>query len=73
MGKHIGEIGLQFREKFDYTGKMSREAMGKELWNEYYKMLMKERFASPEHKNEVPRASPTRPPPIIIAYTKIAS
>lgn len=50
MGRHISKIGLQFREKFNYTGKLSKECMGKELWNEYYKMLMKERFASPEHK-----------------------
>lgn len=53
MGKHISKIGLQFREKFGYTGKIAKEAMGKDLWNEYCKMKSKERFASPEHKKDI--------------------
>lgn len=50
MSRNITSIGKSFREKFNYTGKLSRECMGKELWNEYYKMLIKTRLASPEHK-----------------------
>lgn len=60
MGRHISKIGLQFREKFGYIGKMSKDAMGKELWNEYYKMVMKERFASTEHKKDIAKRKEDR-------------
>jgi hypothetical protein len=51
MSKNITDFGNSFREKFNYTGKLTKECMGKELWNEYCKMKSKERCASPEHKN----------------------
>lgn len=47
------EFGKSFREKFNYTGKLTKECMGEELWNEYCKMKSKERCASLEHKKEV--------------------
>ena len=50
MPRKITETGLKFRERFGYTGKLTKECMGKELWNEYFKMKSKERNASPEHK-----------------------
>lgn len=50
MGRKITKTGLKFREKFGYTGKLTKECMGKELWNEYFKMKSKERNASLEHK-----------------------
>lgn len=46
-------FGNIFREKFNYTRKLTKECMGKELWNEYCKMKSKERNASAEHKNKV--------------------
>lgn len=53
MPNNITDFGKGFREKFNYTGKLTKECMGKELWNEYCKMKSKERNASVEHKNEV--------------------
>ena len=53
MPKNATDFGKSFREKFNYAGKLTKECMGKELWNEYYKMLTKERNASPEHKKEL--------------------
>lgn len=53
MPRKITETGLKFREKFGYTGKITREAMGKELWNEWCKLAMKKRFSTPEHKKLV--------------------
>lgn len=50
MPKNVTEFGKSFREKFNYTGKITKECMGKELWNEYCKIKIKERNASPEHK-----------------------
>lgn len=49
-GKPITEFGKNFREKFNYVGKLTKECMGKELWNEYCKMKAKERVQSPKHK-----------------------
>ena len=31
MGRKITKTGLEFREKFGYTGKLTKECMGKEL------------------------------------------
>ena len=53
MPRKITEVGLQFRERFGYTGKISKEAMGKELWNEWCKLAMKKRWNTPEHKKEL--------------------
>ena len=53
MPRKITEVGLQFREKFGYTGKLTKEAMGKELWNEWCKLAMKKRWTTPEHKKLV--------------------
>lgn len=53
MPRKITKTGLEFREKFGYTGKLTKECMGKEFWNEYFKMKSKERNASPEHKKEL--------------------
>ena len=53
MSRKITEVGLQFREKFGYTGKITRKAMGKELWNEWCKVAMKKRWNTPEHKKEL--------------------
>jgi len=41
--------GTLFRQKFGYYGKLTKEAMGKQLWNEYYKMLSKAKTNSDEH------------------------
>ena len=53
MGRPLTDFGKRFREKFDYTGKLTKECMGKELWNEYFKMKSKEYNASFNHKNEL--------------------
>ena len=53
MPKNITEFGKSFREKFNYTGKLCKEEMDKELWNEYCKMKSKQRTASPEHKKDI--------------------
>lgn len=53
MSRKITEVGLQFREKFSYTGKITRKAMGKELWNEWCKVAMKKRWTTPEHKKQL--------------------
>lgn len=53
MPRKITEVGLQFREKFGYTGKIAKEAMGKELWNEWCKLAMHKRLTTPEHKKEL--------------------
>lgn len=53
MGRHLTDFGKRFREKFDYTGKLTKECMGKELWNEYFKMKSKECNASVKHKNDL--------------------
>lgn len=53
MSRKITEVGLQFREKFSYTGKITRKAMGKELWNEWCKLAMKKRWTTPEHKKQL--------------------
>ena len=53
MPRKITEVGLQFREKFGYTGKLTKEAMRKELWNEWCKLAMKKRWTTPEHKKEL--------------------
>ena len=53
MPRKITEVGLQFREKFGYTGKITRKAMGKELWNEWCKVAMKKRCTTPEHKKQL--------------------
>lgn len=53
MPRKISDIGLKFREKFGYFRKLSKECMGKELWNEYCKLVMKERWKSPKHKKEL--------------------
>lgn len=50
MPKHITDFGKRFRERFNYNGKLTKECMGKELWNEYFKMKNLERHASTEHK-----------------------
>ena len=55
MPRKITEVGLQFREKFGYTGKIAKEAMGKELWNEWCKLAMKKRRTTPEHKKAAGR------------------
>ena len=53
MGRPLTDFGKRFREKFDYTGKLTKECMGKELWNEYFKMKSKECNASVKHKNDL--------------------
>ena len=53
MPRKITEVGIQFREKFGYTGKITRKAMGKELWNEWCKFAMKKRLTTPEHKKQL--------------------
>jgi len=53
MAKNITEFGKSFKEKFNYTGKLTKECLKDELWNEYCKMKAKERNASAEHKKEV--------------------
>ena len=53
MPRKITEVGLQFREKFSYTGKITRKAMGKELWNEWCKVAMNKRRTTPEHKKQL--------------------
>ena len=53
MPRKITEVGLKFIEKFGYTGKLTKEAMGKELWNEWCKLAMKKRWTTPEHKKEL--------------------
>lgn len=52
MPRKATVFGKSFREKFNYTGKLTKERMGKELWNEYCKMKSKERNAAPEHKKK---------------------
>ena len=52
MPRNCTKFGNDFRQKFNYTGKLTKECMGDKLWNEYYKMLMKERFSSSYHKLE---------------------
>ena len=53
MSRKITEVGLQFREKFGYYGKITRDAMGKELWNEWCKLAVKKRWTTLEHKKEL--------------------
>lgn len=53
MPRNCTKFGNDFRQKFNYTGKLTKECMGSKLWNEYYKMLMKERFSSSEHKQVI--------------------
>lgn len=53
MPRKITEVGLKFREKFGYTGKITRKAMGKELWNEWCKVAMNKRWTTPEHKKQL--------------------
>ena len=60
MPRKITEVGLQFREKFGYTGKIAKEAMGKELWNEWCKLAMKKRWTTPEHKKELAKIKEQR-------------
>lgn len=60
MPRKITEVGLQFREKFGYTGKIAKEAMGKELWNEWCKLDMKKRWTTPEHKKELAKRKEQR-------------
>ena len=60
MPRKITEVGLQFREKFGYTGKIAKEAMGKELWNEWCKLAMKKRLTTPEHKKELAKIKEQR-------------
>ncbi len=50
MPRNCTKFGNDFRQKFNYTGKLTKECMGDKLWNEYCKMLMKERFSSSYHK-----------------------
>lgn len=49
MPRNTTEFGKKFREMFNYTGKLTKECMGKELWNEYFKMKSRERTNSSEH------------------------
>lgn len=60
MSRKISEVGLQFKEKFSYTGKITKDAMGKELWNEWCKLYSKKRFASLEHKKELAKRKQKR-------------
>lgn len=53
MPRKCTEFGKSFREKFNYTGKLTKERMGPELWNEYNKILSKNRMSSFEHKQDV--------------------
>lgn len=53
MSRKISAFGVEFRETFNYYGKLTKNDMGKDLWNKYCKMKIKERNASPEHKKEV--------------------
>lgn len=49
MGRNKTETALKFIEKTGYTGKISKEAMGKELWNEYCKITVHNRWTKPEY------------------------
>lgn len=53
MPRKISEFGKKFREKFSYYGKLTKECMGKELWNEYYKIWTKKFVTSSEHQTEI--------------------
>lgn len=44
MSRNTTEFGNKFREMFNYKGKIAKECMGKELWNEYSKMKSRERY-----------------------------
>ena len=49
MPKHITDFGKRFKEKFNYNGKLTKECMGTELWNEYCKATVHNRWTRPEH------------------------
>lgn len=51
--KKASKFGEMFREKFHYEGKLTRKEMGPELWNEYYKILQKNKIKSEKHKKEL--------------------
>lgn len=53
MPRKITEVGIQFIEKFGYTGKITRKAMGKELLNEWCKFAMKKMLTTLEHKKQL--------------------
>ena len=50
MSRNATELGLQFRKQFGYTGKITRQDMGKQLWNEWCKLASKKRTSSTEYK-----------------------
>ena len=52
MPRSCTKLGNDFREKFNYYGKLTKECMGPELWNEYYKMKSKQKTQSQEHIEE---------------------
>lgn len=49
VGKPITNFGKAFKEKHNYFGKLTKEAMGKELWNVYCSELSADRNRRPEH------------------------
>ena len=53
MSRSCTKLGNDFRKKFNYNGKLTKECMGPELWNEYNKILSKNRMSSFEHKQDV--------------------
>lgn len=53
MSRSCTKLGNDFRKEFNYYGKLTKECMGQELWNEYNKILSKNRTSSFEHKQDV--------------------
>lgn len=52
MPKSCTKLGNDFRKKFNYYGKLTKDCMGPKLWNEYYKFLSKRKASSVEYKKE---------------------
>lgn len=53
MPRKPTKLAEEFRNTFGYFGKLTKEAMGKELWNEYYKMRSKNVVQTPEYKKNL--------------------
>lgn len=49
LGRPLTDFGSQWRQKHNWKGPLTLKAMGKELWNEYYR----DRYHwKKEHKGE---------------------
>lgn len=53
MPRKPTKLAMEFRNKFVYFGKLTKEAMGKELWNKYYQMRANNVAQSLEHKKNL--------------------